>query len=366
MKNNFNFKSLSKRLFKLFGNQIFFLFYGKIKIDKRHEKKTVKKSYVKFDSDVNYFIHESNNSRIYTNRIQDTAVISNNVLLKAQSFQLRNNNFSKNYKKNIVFKIGTPRRLHKLNGTLLSLLTGGGGNNNFFHWMFDVLPKLAIVEKHYNLKNINYYLCPDLNKWQLQSLNLIGIKKEQCLSSVKYRHVKVDKIITVSHPWLRSKHIVKDIENLPLWISKWLKSKYLKNKSNKKKFKKIYIDRSDVVSNARKIINENKLKKLLKKNGFLFIKLANLNFQDEIKLFNQAKIIIGLQGAGLTNLVWCNKKTKIIELRSKFANKLYENLAKQNRLNYHKIVSKPLEKNITSHSVSGTLKVDLKKIQKLL
>ena len=108
------------------------------------------------------------------------------MLLKAQSFQLRNNNFSKNYKKNIVFKIGTPRRLHKLNGTLLSLLTGGGGNNNFFHWMFDVLPKLAIVEKHYNLKNINYYLCPDLNKWQLQSLNLIGIKKEQCLSSVKY------------------------------------------------------------------------------------------------------------------------------------------------------------------------------------
>ena len=110
MKNNFNFKSLSKRLFKFFGNQIFFLFYGKIKIDKRYEKKTVKKRYVKFDNDVNYFIHESNNSRIYTNRIQDTAVISNNVLLKAQSFQLRNNNFSKNYKKNIVFKIGTPRR----------------------------------------------------------------------------------------------------------------------------------------------------------------------------------------------------------------------------------------------------------------
>ena len=86
-------------------------------------------------------------------------------------------------------------------------------------------------------------------------------------------------------------------------------------KNQIKKFKKIYIDRSDVVSNSRKIINENKLKKLLKKNGFLFIKLANLNFQDEIKLFNQAKIIIGLQGAGLTNLVWCNKKTKIIELK---------------------------------------------------
>ena len=43
-----------------------------------------------------YFIYECNNARIYTNRIQDTAVIHKNIILSAQSFQLRNNNFSKN------------------------------------------------------------------------------------------------------------------------------------------------------------------------------------------------------------------------------------------------------------------------------
>ena len=46
------------------------------------------------------------------------------------------------------------------------------------------------------------------------NFNFIRFKKEQCLSSVKFRHVQANKIITVSHPWLRSKNIVKDIENL--------------------------------------------------------------------------------------------------------------------------------------------------------
>ena len=93
--------------------------------------------------------------------------------------------------------------------------------------------------------------------------------------------------------------------------------------------------------------------------------MANLNFRDEVKLFNNAKIIVGLQGAGLTNLIWCKKNTKIIEIRSKFANKLYENLSKQRSLNFHKIESRPIEKNIKSHSVSGTLKINLKKIKKI-
>ena len=69
-----------------------------------------------------------------------------------------------------------------------------------------------------NLNKINYYLCPNLNKWQLETLNLLGIKKNQCLSSVKYRHIKSDQIIVTTHPWQTSKNVVKDIENLPLWI----------------------------------------------------------------------------------------------------------------------------------------------------
>ena len=48
---------------------------------------------------------------------------------------------------NIVLKKGTPRFKKKIKGKVFSLLTGGGGNENYFHWLFDVLPRLKILQK---------------------------------------------------------------------------------------------------------------------------------------------------------------------------------------------------------------------------
>ena len=42
---------------------------------------------------------------------------------------------------------GTPRKLKEIKGTVLSLLTGGAGNNNYWHWLYDVLPRLSLCSK---------------------------------------------------------------------------------------------------------------------------------------------------------------------------------------------------------------------------
>ena len=63
---------------------------------------------------------------------------------------------------NVVFTKGTPRILRNLKGRVLSLLTGGGGNDNYWHWLFDVLPRLDLCNKYINLEEINYFLLPNL------------------------------------------------------------------------------------------------------------------------------------------------------------------------------------------------------------
>ena len=55
---------------------------------------------------------------------------------------------------NIVFTKGTPRVLKSLKGSVISLLTGGGGNNNYWHWLFDVLPRLGLCKNYIKLENI--------------------------------------------------------------------------------------------------------------------------------------------------------------------------------------------------------------------
>ena len=54
-------------------------------------------------------------------------------------------------------------------------------------------------------------------------------------------------------------------------------------------------------------------------------------------MFNKAELIVGLHGAGFANFCFCNENTKILELKNKTAGKMYENLAKTNKLNYKSI-----------------------------
>jgi len=148
--------------------------------------------------------------------------------------------------------------------------------------------------------------------------------------SVNYRHIKAKKIITTIHPCSRSNDVLYDIKNIPYWIIEWLQNKFLNLKSENNFPKRFYIDMSDSKSNLkdyRYIVNEKELTEYLKSIGFEIIKLTNLIINELIKLFNNAETIIGLNRGGLSNLILCKKNTKIIELKSRLTNKLYENLA---------------------------------------
>ena len=51
---------------------------------------------------------------------------------------------------------------------------------------------------------------------------------------------------------------------------------------------------------------------------------------DQIRIFNNAKTIIGLHGAGFANISFCKPKTQVIELRSIGAGTIIKNIALNN------------------------------------
>ena len=127
------------------------------------------------------------------------------------------------------------------------------------------------------------------------------------------------------------------MQNIPLWISQWLKSTF--KKGNGKKFaKKIYIDRSDSTSNVkhlRTIKNEDEVKNYLSGIGFENVRLGEYSFKDQISIFENAETIVGLHGAGFANIVFSKPNVKIIELKKRaHQGKEIENLAKSNNLSY--------------------------------
>jgi len=335
-------KKKLQNIFKLFFYKVFLLLYGKIRGKINFQKnERVQTEIVHEKSNLKYKIYKIKNGRLYTDRIHDTAIIIDNFIVEGPSYQLRTINNAK-VEENIVFHKGTPRLKRNLSGKVLSLLTGGAGNDNYFHWLYDVLPRFALCSKIIDLNKIDYFLLPSLKKkFQRETIELLNIPIKKCISSEKYRHINSTEIYVTEHPYVITNDASNDIQNIPIWISEWLK-KYIKkdSKTNSLRPKKIYIDRRDSSSNVkdlRLITNENEIKEFLEKEGFQSVILGNFHFKEQIEIFNNAEIIIGLHGAGFANLCFCKKGTKVLELKTTTDGKMYENLALTNGLKYKAI-----------------------------
>ena len=350
-------KKKLQNLFKSFFYKIYTIIYGNIvgKIN-YDEDDRIQIDIVEKNKSLKYKIYKIKNARLYTDTIHDAAVILNNSIVDGPSYQLRKfgppghetvNNAP--IEENIVFNKGTPRIKKKIKGKVLSLLTGGAGNDNYWHWIFDVLPRIALCEKILNLNELDFFLLPSLEKkFQRETLELLNIPKSKCISSKFFRHISSNEMIVTEHPYLITNDGSNDIQNIPIWIFEWLKKKYIKSDliQNTSLPKKIYIDRSDSSSNTRNlrlIINESEVKSFLIDNGLKSIALGNLHFKEQVELFNNAEFIIGLHGGGFSNLSFCKKNTKVLELKNTTDEKVIENLALNNDLIYKSIKSEAVK-----------------------
>jgi len=355
-----NKKSIQK-FFKFIIQSLFKFIYGEIKekLNPDAEKSVVIKK-TSIEKNFSYKLYMVKNGRLYTDTIHDTAIIFKNKIIEGASFQLRDN---KNVKceENVVFTKGTPRIKKNISGTVLSLLTGGGGNSNYWHWLFDVLPRIEIVKNFIRLEKIDYFLFPDLKeKFQNQTLDCLGISREKRLSSRNHRHFSADEIIVTDHPYNLLNDPDRDSLNIPDWIILFLRKNFLISEKGNGNFpKKFFIDRSDSKSGhgkMRSIINEKEIRKLLEDMGFKFLVLSEYDFKDQIKLFNQAECIVGLHGAGFANVVFSRPNTKIIELQSDTAGEIIKNISEKNNLNYKSISMKP---TITTENQLGHIKINV-------
>ncbi len=361
-------KKILQSSFKFFFYKLFILLYGKISNKISSEKDSrIKIDTIKEKNNLSYKIYKIVNGRLYTDRVHDTAIILENCIVEGPSYQLRNVDNAK-VEENIVFKKGTPRIKKNLKGKVLSLLTGGAGNDNYWHWLFDVLPRIALYEKVSDIEKIDFFLLPSLEKqFQKDTLDLLKISKKKLISSKHFRHISCPELFVTDHPYVID-DASKDIQNIPNWIFEWLRNKYInqetKNETNLPK--KIYIDRSDSSSNTknlRLITNEEEIKKFLENKGFRSIALGNFHFKEQVKFFNNAEIVVGLHGAGFGNLCFCKPKTKVVELKMNTDGKVIENLAINNGLIYKSIICEALKYKMAQF---GHINVSLDSLKKIV
>ena len=327
--------------YKKIIENLFIIIYGKVITT---NKKIKNLSITKLDkinnenlSKYNYYLYKLSNGRVFTNCVENVSIISGNHLVKKASFQQINGLLKTN--KNVTLNTGTPKLIKSINGSLLILTQGASGHNNYAHWMLDVLPRIKLLLSKMLISEIKNIYVTKLNKFQNQSFSFLGLKSFKIIDPNIFRHVKADQIISVSHPYYFKKTWFYAQSNLPSWIIKFLRNDISKKvKSKKKSYKRIFIDRSDSLQNHSKLINNNEVIKYLKSKRFKCLRLTELNLKDQISIFKNCNTIIAPHGAGLTNIAFCKKNTKVIEIiPHDNKNYLFKRISKINKLKYKSI-----------------------------
>ncbi len=341
----FNRKKL-QLIYKFFISQLFKIIYGNVIFSNTNDND------VKFieinKNNHKYMFVEVNNGRIFTDYVENVAIINKNQILDHVSYQQIKGEL-KEPSLNVVIKKGTPKFKKKIKGKVFSLVQGASGNVNYFHWMFDVLPRLIMLEKIYNLNEIDYFYAPQIKPWQLSTLSIFDISEEKLIDSNRYRHIQSEKILAVSHPWYNKGKILDEAKKLPTWVMNEIASRF---EEHGKKFDcgtKIFIDRRESHYNHCQIVNDEEIKIYLKKKGFDIFKIGELSFFEQIYLFQNANIIIGAHGAAFANLIFCKPNTKVFDIIPKnHPNTVDETIAKFKNLDFKFIKTEelPVEKKV--------------------
>lgn len=207
--------------------------------------------------------------------------------------------FDKSVENNKVFKkyIKKPQVLKGCYATITST-----GSTGYFHWIFESVPRLMLLWEM--IDKIDYLIVPnDLNKFHLETLNILGFKENKLYRMKDGIHIQCENLFVPS----------LSLISIPKWKCDFLKKLFIPNNSNNNKQRLIYITRNDAL--YRKIYNEKEVESYLKGIGFEIINMSEFSFLEQVQICSEARVVVGPHGAGLSNTVFC-QNAKILEICS--------------------------------------------------
>jgi len=181
-----------------------------------------------------------------------------------------------------------------------------GDTHHHYHFLVETLPRILYIVKH----------VPDVKFLKTQPV-LRFAKETMCALGVSFEVVPEG--ITVT-----ARSIITTDQSPYFWPSpgeiKMLQEELkirglinLEKKSDTHDLARIYISRS---RSRRSATNESDIESVLKDHGVDPISLQDFSFVDQLQIVNNNDEIIGLHGAGMTNLIFMARGSRVTEITS--------------------------------------------------
>jgi capsular polysaccharide biosynthesis protein len=229
----------------------------------------------------------------------------------------------------------------------------------FYHWMVDVMGRVAILLSSGMAISEFDYLIFDYQQraYQREILEILDIPEEKVISSVPNLALQAETLVAPTWPGGVHSATINFIKDL-LLSSQSAGS----NVIQKRCYRKIFVSREK--AQYRRILNENQIWIKLEKVGFEKVILEDLSLQEQANLFAGSEFIIAPHGGGLSNLMFCRPGTFVLEIFAPdYVNPCYWQMASVVGLQYFYLLGEPRGNDFC---VMQDIQVDQAKFEKML
>lgn len=186
---------------------------------------------------------------------------------------------------------------------------------NYYHWICESIFRLWLVRKKLNKLTLilpEYYKYADFITGSLEPFNLKNIFYIPNGKSLLVKNLCLPQIKPLCDSYNRF-HLKQVRDFYISYVSKQVRI-------NSEESEKLYISRQLAV--RRKVINEAEILEIVSKHGFIIFHPEKHSFLEQVAIFSQVKYVIGAHGSGLTNMLFMQKGTSVLELHKNKTNEL--------------------------------------------
>jgi capsular polysaccharide biosynthesis protein len=183
-------------------------------------------------------------------------------------------------------------------------------SSGYFHWIVEHLSRMEGLVEYERRTGTrpSIIVPPDITAFQEESLRLLGYDEDDWLPWNTFR-ATVDTLVipSVRREYDDGLASPASIE----WLRGEMLSSAIPSDSTKTDGTLLYVSRED--AGRRRVRNEEEILEMLNSYGFERVLPGELSEEQAVQTFNQAEIIAGPHGAGLTNMIY-SEDCAIIEL----------------------------------------------------
>jgi capsular polysaccharide biosynthesis protein len=233
-------------------------------------------------------------------------------------------------------------------------------SRSYYHWLVETLPLLHGLE--ILLPNGTRHIVPGpMSRYHRESLELLGLEPGQ------YREVRPDEVLELESAFVATPATVTyaelpDSMLSPHWLDvlrerpfagpfnhsptglRWVAEKMVAAAAvaatGPPPPRRIFITRR--LASCRRL-NDRDLAQVFSKHQIVVLAIEELSLVEQVRLFHHAELVVAPHGAGLSNLMFCNAGTRVLEIFEPSVVRLcYWSISDTFRLEYDFLMGRPL------------------------